>query len=126
MSEVRIWIDGVMACWDGEGGGWTRLADPLAPSFADLAPQLDEWETFWSAKAACEPVIDVRDLGFDGEGARNADWRFRSRRWRLLHGDEPPTPGATPSGYSVHRFDDGWVLQDDVLNRPALLIAGRR
>lgn len=126
MGEVRILVDGVLACWDREAGHWTRLPAGLAALFEDLAPQLDEWETFWGQSADGEPVIDARDLGFDGERPRHADRRFRSRRWRLLHGRAPPAPETTPSGYSVHRFDDGWVLQDDLLNRPALLIAARR
>lgn len=122
MGEVRILVDGVLACWDREAERWTRLPAGLARLFEGLAPQLDEWETFWGLSADAEAVIDARDLGFDGAAPRHADRCFRSRRWRLLHDGEPPAPETTPSGYSVHRFDDGWVLQDDLLNRPALLI----
>ena len=121
---MRILFADGAAEWLIEEAAWRTDWGKLPECMKRAVPNLEEWESFWLRSVEHEADLDARDLCFDGDPVRSVDWTFRGRRWVTLRGRGPPTSGL-PDSYSVQRFEEGWILFDEILERHMFLVAMR-
>lgn len=121
---VRIVFSSGAAEWLVDEAAWRQSAGHVPVEMEHSVPNIEEWESFWRRRAAHQIELDARDLNFDGDPVRSADWAFRGRRWVSLRGRGAPASGL-PDCYSVVRFDEGWVLFDEILDQFMFLVTTR-